>query len=246
MKRNLIYYCYCKDSKINEFTQLNLSLLSRYINLFNGEVIVKVAVDNPDGDVGDLKSIFQNFNYQIVKNNPETRESEYFIESIKEIKNEDSITFFAHNKGASDHPLAEIQKIWTFCLYYFNLEPRYLLKSQDELSLNKIFSGILRITSPCPPSVSSNWHYSGTFFWFHTKKLKSINGWDVFTKGRFSTESYPGKVTDVTKSHSSFISENFNFNSYSSNFWNTVLTKDYLGDEDYNYFIMIYSKYFKK
>lgn len=245
MKRNLIYHCYFKDSKVNEFTQLNLMLLSRYINIFNGEIIINISVDDLDIDNSHLIDIFKNYNYKIVKNNPDTRESENFIESIKEIKNKDSLTFFAHNKGASDHPLKNIQKVWTFCLYYFNLEPNYFLRSQDELMGDKIFSGILRITSPCPPSVSSDWHYSGTFFWFNTSKLKSVEGWDNFTKGRFSTESYPGKIVDVTKSHSCFISENFNFNSYSPHFWNKVLNKDYMGEDGYNHFMSIYSKFLK-
>lgn len=245
MKRNLIYHCYFKDSKINEFTQLNLMLLSRYINIFNGEIIINISVDDIDSNHEHLIRIFKNYNYRIVKNNSENRESENFIESIKELKDDNSLTFFAHNKGASDHPLPDIQKIWTLCLYYFNLESNYFLRSQDELMNDKIFSGILRITSPCPPSVSSDWHYSGTFFWFNTSKLKQIDGWDNFKKGRFSTESYPGRICDISKSHSSFVSEDYNFNSYSPLFWNKVLNKEFLGEESFNNFMYVYSKFLK-
>jgi hypothetical protein len=246
MKRNLIYHCYFKDGEINEFSQLNLMLLSRYIYLFNGEIIINIAVDDLDSDHSKITSLFTNLNYRIVKNEPENRESEYFIDSIKGIKNKNSLTFFAHNKGGSIHELKNIQKLWTFCLYFFNLEPNYFIRSQDELMNDKVFSGILRITTPCPPSVTSNWHYSGSFFWFNTEKLLNIDGWDNLTKSRFAVERFPGSIVDVSLSHSGFVSENFNFNSYSHQFWNLAISKDFMGEDNFSYFMNVHSKFFKK
>jgi hypothetical protein len=83
----------------------------------------------------------------------------------------------------------------------------------------------MQITVPCPPWVTTNWHYSGTFFWFNTEKLFSIAGWDNFEKGRFSVESYPGKMVDVSNSHVTLCSENYNWNSYQPMIWNKYLNE---------------------
>jgi hypothetical protein len=241
MKRNLIYYCYFENGEINEFTQLNLKLLNRYCNLFNGQKIIKIALDDLTKDYSNLVDMFQGFDVEVLQNNKENRESEYFIESIKEIKDTNSITFFAHNKGGSNRPESDVIKLWLFSMYFFNLEPTYLLTIQDQLSNDKIFSGIMQITTPCPPWVPSDWHYSGTFFWFNTEKLLSIENWDVMEKNRFAVESYPGNKVKQDKSHVTICSANFNFNTYSPVMWKQILTSQSLGQEMFDNFMKIYT-----
>ena len=203
MIRNLVYYCYFENTEINEFTKFNISLLKNYLHVFNGQRIIKIALDDTSKDNSHLLNLFPNCDVEIVQNNKETRESEYFIESIKQIKNLDSITFFGHNKGAKkqENHAYEIMKHWVCSMYFFNLENSFLSEIESKLKTDKTFSGILRITTACPPWVPSDWHYSGTFFWFNTKKLTSIKGWDNFEKGRLSSESYPGIFVNIEQSH---------------------------------------------
>ena len=184
--KNLIYYCYFENSEINEYAKYNLELLNKYLPIFNGQKIVKIAVDDLTKDNSHLIKFFPNCDTQIVQNNKETRESEYFIQSIKEIKDRNSITFFAHNKGSKSGDGNEVIKHWLLSMYFFNLDGMYLKFVENNLFRDKTFSGIMRITTPCSPWVNSDWHYSGTFFWFNTDKLFNIDGWDNFTKGRFS------------------------------------------------------------
>jgi hypothetical protein len=245
MKRNLIYYCYFENGEINEFTQLNLKLLNRYCNLFNGQKIIKIALDDLTKDYSNLVDMFQGFDVEVLQNNKENRESEYFIESIKEIKDTNSITFFAHNKGGSNRPEKDVIKMWLFSMYFFNLEPSYLLKIQDELNEDKTFSGIMRITTPCPPWVESDWHYSGTFFWFHTDKLLNIPNWDNMKKDRFAVESYPGKMVKESESHVTICSANYNFNTYSPVMWNQIIKPETMGEEMYEMYNKLYLKYIK-
>ena len=245
MKRNLIYYCYFENSEINEFTKLNLELLNRYCNSFNGQKIIKIALDDLTKDYSNLVNMFQGFDVEVVKNNQENRESEYFIESIKEIKDTNSITFFAHNKGGSNRPEKDVIKMWLFSMYFFNLEPTYLLTIQDELSNDKTFSGIMRITTSCPPWVESDWHYSGTFFWFHTDKLLNIPNWDAMKKDRFAVESYPGKMAKESESHVTICSANYNFNTYSPVIWNQIIKPETMGEEMYEMYNKLYLKYIK-
>jgi hypothetical protein len=234
MIRNLIYYCYFENSQVNEFTKLNLELLNRYCNNFNGQRIIKIAVDDLEIDNSHLVKLFNGFEIEVVKNNQETRESEYFIDSIKQITNKDSITFFAHNKGGSNRPEKDVIKMWLFSMYFFNLEPTFLIKIQDELSNDKTFSGIMRIITPCPPWVESDWHYSGTFFWFHTDKLLNISNWDDMKKDRFAVES-----------HVTICSANYNFNTYSPDIWNKIIKPETMGEEMHDIYIKLYQKYIK-
>lgn len=245
MKRNLIYYCYLENGEINEFTKLNLELLNRYCNSFNGQKIIKIALDDLTKDYSNLMNMFQGFDIEVLQNNKENRESEYFIESIKEIKDTNSITFFAHNKGGSNRPEKDVIKMWLFSMYFFNLEPSYLLKIQDELNEDKTFSGIMRITTPCPPWVESDWHYSGTFFWFHTAKLLNIPNWDDMKKDRFAVESYPGKMVKESESHVTICSANYNFNTYSPVIWNQIIKPETMGEEMYEIHSKLHLKYIK-
>jgi hypothetical protein len=246
MIKNLVYYCYFENSEINEFANYNINLLNRYLSTFNGQRIVKIAVDDLTKDVNHLINLFPNCDIEIVQNNKETRESEYFIQSLKEIKDTNSITFFAHNKGSkSGNPGNNVIKNWLLSMYFFNLEDSYLTKIENELNNEKTFSGIMRITTPCPPWVESDWHYSGTFFWFNTKKLFDISGWNDFKKGRFSVESYPGKMVNLEQSYFTLCSEGYNWNSYMPTIWNTYLTKEQLGEEQLNKYLELHKNIFQ-
>jgi len=245
MKKNLIYYCYFENGEVNEFTNLNLILLKKYKSIFDGQIIFKLAVDDVSADYSKLLDSLKEYNPQIVLNNCETRESEYFIESIKEIKDRKSITFFAHNKGGSNRPEKDVIKLWLLSMYHFNLDETYLANIEKALSEDKTFSGIMRITVACPPWVESDWHYSGTFFWFNTEKLMNIDGWDDMKKDRFAVESYPGKVVDISQSHITICSEPFNFNTYSPMIWNHIIRPEILGEQNFYNFQIDMEKYLK-
>ena len=122
MIKNLIYFCYFKESHISEYTLYNLKALNNYIHNFDGQKIVKIAVDDTSINNDHLVSLFPGFEVEIVKNHPEHRESEYFIDSIKQIQNKDSLTFYAHNKGGTtDDYHDDTIKCWLSSMYFFNL-----------------------------------------------------------------------------------------------------------------------------
>jgi hypothetical protein len=242
MKKNLLYYCYFENSKINEFATYNIKLINRYLSIFDGQRIVKIAVDDLSIDNSHLTQLFPNCEVELVLNNTETRESEYFIESLKQIKDINSLTFFAHNKGSkSGVTTNDVIKVWMLAMYFFNLDEIYLTDIENNLKNDKIFSGIMQIKTPCPPWVTSDWHYSGTFFWLNTKSLFSISDWDCFEKGRFSVESYPGKMVDVSKSHVTLCSESYNWNSYMPMIWKKYITKETIGDMQLNKYLDLYN-----
>jgi len=245
MVRNLIYFCYLKNSRIDEFSACNIFLINKYLHLFNGQRLIKVTGDHLNIDHLHLKDLFKGCNVEIIKNHPKNRESECFIESIKEIKNKNSITFFAHNKGGSNNYADDAHKLWALSMYFFNLEAPYLRQIEKGLSQDKVFSGILRKTVPCPPWVTQSWHYSGDFFWFNTKKLLKIPKWDNFKKGRFAVENFMGRVVDLSKSMCTFVSRDRNFDTYSIKEWSSFVNAESLGDKTYRQYIKLYEDTFR-
>ena len=238
MIKNLIYFCYFKNSDISKYTLYNLNALNSYIHNFNGQKIVKIAVDDINHINNDkLISLFPGFEVEIVKNHPEHRESEYFIDSIKQIVNKDSLTFYAHNKGGTtDEYNDDTIKFWLSSMYFFNLDDDFLTAIEAKLISDKTFAGILRKDINCAPWVCTDWHYSGTFFWFNTQKLFNIANWDVINKGRFSIEEYPGRMVPIDNSYSTFINAPENYDTYSIHFWNYVLSKESLNEYYLKYY----------
>jgi ribosomal protein L6P/L9E len=65
MIKNLIYFCYFKNSVISEYTLYNLKALNSYLHNFNGQKIVKIAVDDLTLDNTHLISLFDGFEYEL-------------------------------------------------------------------------------------------------------------------------------------------------------------------------------------
>jgi hypothetical protein len=247
MKKNLIYFCYFKNSIVSEYTQYNLALLKNYIHIFDGEKIVKISVDNLDIDNSHLISLFDGFDVELVKNHSENRESEYFIELISQISDKNSITFYAHNKGGtSDNYHDDSIKHWLHSMYFFNLESNYLTEIESTLGIEKDFSGILRKEINCRPWVISDWHYSGTFFWFNTNRILNNSNITNFKKGRYGVEAFPGKMVELSRSHCTFNSAASNFDTYAIHNWNKWISLDSLNIDTYTNYINSYNKIFNK
>jgi len=238
MKKNLVFYCFFSDIKnIDEPTLLSLNLLREYKNVFSGQKIIYAAFDDPQSiNFNDLKEVFSFFTdpqIKIVPNNSENRESEYFIESLKNIIDVNSLTFYAHNKG-STHKLDSSLKNWILAMFFFNLEMKV------DISNDIIFSGILRKIVKIN-DLDCDWHYSGAFFWFNTKNLFAIKNWDVMKKGRMSLESYPGNKVNLERSQSKFVSEFYNFH-MNDELWEKTICPGLIGEDLYKKYITIWKK----
>lgn len=233
--KNLVYFCYFKNSKVSEYTLYNLKALSKYLKVFNGQKIVKIAVDDLSLDNKHLELLFPDFEIEIVQNHPEHRESEYFIEAIEQIKVKESFTFYAHNKGGTtDNYIGDTIKFWLSAMYFFNLAEELQMSIEEQLLADKVFSGILRKDINCAPWVCVDYHYSGTFFWFNTEKVLNTSNWNSIKKGRYSIEEYPGTVSTLAQSHSTFMQHPSNYDTYSIHFWKDLISRERLGNEWYD------------
>jgi len=202
-KKNVISYLYLSNPlNIEESLGINLKFMREYYHIFDGIKIIYVAtdIDLDENLKNQLSSQIGHPIKKFVRNNPSTRESEYFMEQLTSLKSEiniESITFYHHSKG-STYNNPNVDK-WTSSMYYFNLCDDNIKIIEENLQNDYIFAGIFRVDSPSPPWVYSDWHFSGTFFWF-SSKLFDIEGWENNNIDRFSTESYPGNKISIDKS----------------------------------------------
>jgi hypothetical protein len=204
--KNLIYFIYY-GGKITHYHRLNLRLLNKYWSLFDGQKVVKVAIDGK-AFLEPLKSLLpSDCEIELVENNRVLGESVHFIDSVKRIK--EGITFYAHCKGVSRPVWAGLDR-WIEHSYKGNLE------SIPDLS-SKVFSGVCGKLLPCPPYVPQDFHYSGSFYWFNTEKVKARL--KVYDLDRYLTERFPAIIANKTECHFNWPSGEKNLNFYDEKTW---------------------------
>jgi len=206
VRKNLIYFIYY-GGKITHYHRLNLSYLNKYWHLFDGDKIVKIAIDQGYTARPLMALLPIDCKVEIVENNRVYGESVHFIDSIKRVS--DGITFYAHCKGVS-RPIWRGLDTWIEKSYTNNLE------SIPDLS-KKLFSGTCGKLLPCPPYVPQDFHYSGSFYWFNTNKVKArIKEYEM---DRYLTERFPSMV--ASKSECNFVYPFFerNLNYYDEKTW---------------------------
>ena len=204
--KNLIYFIYY-GGKITHYHKLNLSLLNKYWSLFDGKKVVKVAVDGR-AFLEPLKKLLpSDCQIEIVENNPVLGESVHFIDSINRVK--DGITFYAHCKGVS-RPIWRGLDLWINQLYKGNLNMIPDLNT-------KLFSGTCGKLLPCPPYVPQDFHYSGSFYWFNTEKVKArIKDYQM---DRYLTERFPGIIAKASECNFVYPYSTKNLNFYDEKTW---------------------------
>jgi hypothetical protein len=204
--KNLIYFIYyC--GKITHYHRLNLSLLRKYWSVFDGKKVVKVAVDGR-AFLEPLKSLLpSDCKIEIVDNNRIMGESVHFIDSIGKV--DDGITFYAHCKGVS-RPIWRGLDQWIEHSYKGNLE------TIPDLS-NKLFSGVCGKLLPCPPYVPQDFHYSGSFYWFNTEKVKSRL--KTYEMDRYLTERFPAIIAKKNECLFGYPYSDKNLNFYDEKTW---------------------------
>lgn len=219
--KNLIFYAYLQNEDfIDKNFLTHLNLLKHYNNVFDGQIIIYLASDKSIKNkkrIIDLFSFFPNKEIEFVKNDSECRESAYFQEQIHRLKNQRSITFYCHNKGTTHDDTYQNCLNWIVAMYYFNLEEEFDPHIQLNMFYN-IFAGCLRKDVSCAPWVCSDWHFSGTYFWFNTQRMLEMKL--PAETSRWAAESICGKVAPISDSYCiANTNYDYNFDARTDEFW---------------------------
>lgn len=228
MKKNLIFFLYLKNEFfIDKNTIIHLNFLKYYKNIFDGKVIITISSDSEIKNKENIKNLFSFFKDPIIDfidNDQQLRESKFFREQVAHLESDESITFYCHSKGTTGNGEPDPLLNWITSMYYFNLNDD-IINTVVEFLRDNYFYGTLRKEVSCEPWVSSPWHYSGTFFWFNTKKILSCDK-ENFKLGRFEIESFPGNVCQIEGSGCDLrFSYDYNFDARYSEFWNEIFSK---------------------
>ena len=203
---NLIYFIYF-NGKLNHYHELNLQYLRKYWGLFSGQKVVKIAVDGGYDISPILELLPDNCKYELVKNDPNLGEAKHFLNSLDQVS--DGMTFYAHCKGVS-RPIMAGLDIWIKNLYEANLERIPDIR-------NSMFSGICCKFLPCPPYVPEPFHYSGSFYWFNTAKVKERL--KAIEYNKYLTERFPAIIANQNECLFGIMSTAKNLNFYEIRTW---------------------------
>lgn len=196
-KFNLLYHI----TPIKNKYQWNLNeILKREAVFENGKMVFAVSQDVGLDSVEHVKKYLpeeERGKVEIftVENHPVYRETVSLAPLLDRVRTDkDSYTFYAHTKGITRGNNPAI-KLWTTAMYQWNLDNMSLVYSM--LQKYPVAGCFKRINKKCPDAPKifklTDWHYSGTFFWFRNDRLFSKYNWRAVSKDRYGTETYLAK-----------------------------------------------------
>ena len=183
IQRNLLFYMYPVASG---YWKWHRKQLENRLPLFNGRKVMAVAQGKSLQPIELVAETFPEFELIKVESNPDLREVAAFEDLFSAIEKETGITLFAHSKGVTRSPLSSCKR-WTEILYETLCD--YPKIVEETLSKYPVAGSFKKIGWAFPES-NSNWHYSGSFFWFRNKDFYSRN-WKVIDKFWAGIEAYP-------------------------------------------------------
>jgi hypothetical protein len=210
-RKNLIYFIYY-NGRLHHYHVLNLKLLSMFWSVFDGQKIVKIAVDGDYSIAPIVDMLPKDCEYIVVKNVPQTGECIHFLESLVEVNG--GMTFYGHCKGVTRNMLRGLD-MWITHLYRKNLIDVPRLG-------DKIFAGVCGKLLPCPPYVPEPFHYSGSFYWFATDKVKARLKNKKIVMEKYVTERFPGMMATEDECIFGFASSKQAHNFYDERTWRTI------------------------
>lgn len=197
-KRNLIYFV--APFLGNDVWKRNVAQLLRRWELFNGQRIITIATGPGMMPPAKVTQCFggRDTVFLFTSHSPAMREGAGFYEMMDRIKSiaPDEATFFAHAKGVT-HGGNEMITHWRNSMYHYLLDdwPNVDRVLQDHSCAGcfRVFNhpGTLRSFGHLAPElVNSEWHYSGTFWWFRNGAIFSQNHWRSLPMTAFGVEFY--------------------------------------------------------
>lgn len=189
--RNLLYHIW--PAKGNGVWQWNVKQIKRRLPLFTGRKIVSIAVDEKSDSAAEVRREFADDSIQFIemRNNPRLREVATFLPMFGMVQNtnQNEVTFYGHSKGVR-RGLAEnngtTATIWArlmyeSCLDYWPHVAGVLANHSCAGPFKKIGRGFT--------GSRSQWHYSGSFFWFRHDAIFS-KAWTEIDQVWFGIEPW--------------------------------------------------------
>jgi len=197
LKKNLCYYIYPIKNSIWPF---HIEQLKRYLHVFNGKKIITIATDENSVSAEEVQKALgrDDITWRLIRNDKVLWETAAFIGMLKLVESLDpnEFTFYAHAKGVRRPDWAiENARIWSGTMYFLNLSSISLMEricaTHDALGCYR------HQVNHC----GSDWHYSGTYFWFRNSAVFSGN-WTQIIQHLYGVEGWIGQHIRLDRSFS--------------------------------------------
>lgn len=190
--RNLLFHVHpLRDSGVWRW---NIEQLSRRMDQFNGKRVIGIALSPETVGESEVLSLFRSQHLDdvvVVNNDIKLREVATFDRMFGSVHSldPDEITFYCHSKGIR-HGMSDergttatdwAQVMYEVCLDY----PEHVDEVLQQYSCAGPFKKVGRGFS----GSKSQWHYSGSFFWFRNATLFAKN-WKTIDRKWFGIEPY--------------------------------------------------------
>ena len=170
----------------------NIDQLKNYIKVWNGKVLISVAIDNKTSTIHSVEQYLKECGITpstlLVQQNVSSMGGvRSFIECLDLLKNETGPIFYAHTKGVK-YPPTDIRinniKAWTTALYKLNLCNNVLQILGQHKSIGCFKKNF---TAGWLPQ-RGGWHYSGAFFWIRQDIFRC--NWQKHDNDYWAIENY--------------------------------------------------------
>lgn len=237
--RHLLYHIWPKRAA-SETWKLNLDHLKRRWALFTGKKVIAVATCDDSCSVEDVQEYMRGYEceWQHIRNNPSMREVASFLPLFESVEGLPGYTFYAQGKGVTK-PINNETTVheWASAMYEINLD--YWPLVQDALQLSPIVGAFKKCVLGFHDS-RSDWHYSGSFFWFKNAELfrrmprlpnilghqyygRRYTDWRTIEPVWFGIESFPSMLFNRSEAGCLFHHRDGAFNLYNRSYWDEVL-----------------------
>ncbi len=197
-RKNLCYFMYPIKDSIWTF---HVEQLQRYLSIFNGRKIFTIAQDARSVSADEVKNLVnrKDIEWRVVQNDPVLWETAAFPDMIAlvENRNADEFTFYAHAKGVRRPPWAiPNARLWSGLMYFLNLSSKALVERIFES-----YDALGCFQRQDWNHGGSNWHYSGTYFWFRNSSVFSKD-WRPVHPHLYGVEGWLGRHVPIERSYS--------------------------------------------
>jgi len=197
---NCLYHVY--PSTANDVWRANVRQLLKRMHVFNGRLVVAVAVDDTTHTAQEVQREFgdvRRIEMLVLPNDPTLRETATLLPLLEAVQSENKAeaTFYAHTKGNSTRDSALGAELWRNAMYHHLLDHvhvcRDLLMSHPCVGTHKMVyprhSPDLRV--PYPTRLQhGNWLFAGTFFWFRHDAVFTHPAWRDVPRDRYGAEAW--------------------------------------------------------
>lgn len=217
--KNLIFHVWPNKRGL---WRMSISDIMSRIDMFNGKVCVGIAIDS---DAEDPEEVVKAFDGRIdevfVSENKGDGEMHSFPKLLQSVESVDDqhVTFYCHSKATQYDVRSELSvcgQLWgdvmrETCLDYWDI-----VESTLE---TKAMAGSFKKVGFSFPGIPSDWHYSGTHYWFRNKDV-AIRKKQMSETEWHGTEIWPSVFFRVHQAGTIFYDGTSpELNLYSSAYW---------------------------